>query len=70
MMNDVNDKLEQIVNDAMGRQLRGEKKQPNNEYQNIKQYTELTGKRFRMTKEQKTRNLTRDQAFDEFVGRA
>ena len=68
-MNDVNDKLEQIVNDAMGRQLRGDKKEPSNEYKDIKQYTELTGKRFRMTKEQKARNLTREQAFSEFTGK-
>lgn len=31
------------------------------------QYKEQTGKRFRMTRDQKQRNLTREQAFAEFL---
>ena len=34
-------------------------------YTCIAEYTEQTGKRFRMTKEQKSRNLTREEAFSE-----
>ena len=35
-------------------------------YASIEEYTEKTGKRFRMTKEQKERGLDRDGAFKEF----
>ena len=37
-------------------------------YESIDDYTDKTGKRFRMLKEQKDRGLTRDQAFDELYG--
>lgn len=37
-------------------------------YQSIEDYTEKTGKRFRMTKDQKNRNLTREEAFAETYG--
>ena len=33
----------------------------------IEAYKEATGKRFRMTKDQKSRGLSRDQAFKEFI---
>ena len=36
-----------------------------NLYESIEDYTAQTGKRFRMTKEQKSRELTREQAFSE-----
>tara|TARA_Y100000310_G_scaffold342559_1_gene446325 strand:- start:7845 stop:8129 length:285 start_codon:yes stop_codon:yes gene_type:complete len=36
-----------------------------NLYESIEDYTAQTGKRFRMTKEQKSRNLTREEAFSE-----
>jgi hypothetical protein len=35
-------------------------------YTSLDQYKTATGKRFRMTKEQKARELTREQAFAEF----
>ncbi len=35
-------------------------------YDSPDQYKAKTSKRYRMTKEQKARNLTRDEAFDEF----
>ena len=66
-MTNVNDKLEQIVNDAMTRQLRGDSKTSNAMYESIEQYTKLTGKRFRMTKDQKSRNVSREEAFQEFL---
>ena len=37
-------------------------------YTCIAEYTEQTGKRFRMTKEQKSRELSRDEAFNETFG--
>jgi hypothetical protein len=36
-------------------------------YASIEEYKRATGKRFRMTKEQKLRGLSRDEAFKEFV---
>ena len=36
-------------------------------YRNAVHYREVTGKRFRMTKEQKSRGLNRDEAFKEFM---
>jgi hypothetical protein len=36
-------------------------------YESIEDYTEKTGKRFRMTKDQKQRNLSREEAFSEFT---
>jgi hypothetical protein len=37
-------------------------------YECIADYTEKTGKRFRMTKNQKDRGLSRDEAFSEMYG--
>jgi hypothetical protein len=37
-------------------------------YESIEDYTAQTGKRFRMTKDQKSRNLSREQAFTETFG--
>lgn len=67
-MNDPNEKLERIVSDAMARQLRGgENAQSELRYESIDQYTQATGKRFRMTKDQKARNISREEAFQEFL---
>lgn len=40
---------------------------PKAKYNSIQEYTEATGKRFRMTKEQMQRNISRDEAFKEFI---
>jgi len=37
-------------------------------YGSIEEYTHITGKRFRMTKDQKARNLSREDAFNETFG--
>lgn len=67
-MSDPNEKLEQIVSDAMARQLRGsEEPQSQSRYESIDQYSQVTGKRFRMTKDQKSRNISREDAFKEFL---
>ena len=39
-----------------------------NLYESIEDYTTQTGKRFRMTKNQKERGLSRDEAFSEMYG--
>ena len=41
--------------------------EPGNVYESIEDYSQKTGKRFRMTKEQKERELSRDAAFEEFI---
>lgn len=38
-------------------------------YQTIEEYSQATGKRFRMTKEQAERNISREEAFREFIGK-
>ena len=35
--------------------------------QTIEEFTQLTGKRFRMTKKQKETGLSRQEAFEEFI---
>ena len=67
-MSDPNQKLEQIVNDAMARQLRA-KEEPVTQplFESIEQYQTTSGKRFRMTKDQVGRNISREEAFQEFV---
>ena len=40
---------------------------PKKSPQTIEQYTKATGKRFRMTKAQKERGLSRTQAFEEYI---
>jgi len=67
-MIDPNEKLEQIVNDAMARQLRAQDEpvtQPL--FESIEQYQATSGKRFRMTKDQISRGISREDAFQEFV---
>ena len=67
-MSDPNQKLEQIVNDAMARQLRA-KNEPVTQplFESIEQYQTTSGKRFRMTKDQVDRKISREEAFQEFV---
>ena len=43
--------------------------QPIVHYESIEHFTELTGKRYRMLKEQKERGLTREAAFNETYGK-
>ena len=45
-----------------------EQPESNPAYTCITEYTEQTGKRFRMTKNQKERGLSRDEAFSEMYG--
>ena len=41
---------------------------PTQVFESIEDYTAQTGKRFRMTKDQKARNLSREDAFNETFG--
>jgi len=75
------DELSSLINDAFdgvfGRKISQPKKpapkvkeQPKTSslYESIEDYTAKTGKRFRMTKEQKTLGLTREEAFSQTFG--
>lgn len=68
-MNDVNQQIEQMVNDALARTLRS-KDEPQGDplFESIEAYTKATGKRFRMTKDQIDRGISREEAFKEFTG--
>ena len=67
-MSDPNEKLEQIINDALARELRA-KNEPATQplFESIEDYQKSSGKRFRMTKDQVSRGISRDDAFREFV---
>ena len=60
--------LSNIIDDAFSQVFTEKKKDsmPSTpRYSNISEYTEQTGKRFRMNKDQKDRGLTREEAFAE-----
>jgi len=65
--------LEELIDTAFGQAFRKKGKQEpasqtrDAKYQSIQEYTEQTGKRFRVTKDQKERSLSREDAFKEFV---
>jgi hypothetical protein len=67
-MSDPNEKLEQIINDALARELRA-KNEPATQplFESIEDYQKSSGKRFRMTKDQVSRGISRETAFQEFV---
>jgi len=60
--------LSNIIDEAFSKVFSEKKESSSSEslkYSNIEEYTEQTGKRFRMTKDQKERGLTREEAFTE-----
>ena len=60
--------LSNIIDEAFSKvfiEKKEDHSSPSSEYTSIKEYTEQTGKRFRMSKDQKERGLTRDEAFTE-----
>ena len=62
------DVLSNIIDEAFSKAFteRSEDAKPQSpEYSSIEEYSEATGKRFRMTKDQKERGLTREEAFAE-----
>jgi len=62
------EKLQKIVTDAMKNQLKTEVR-PSAKYSSIEEYKRVTGKRFRMTREQTERGINREQAFQEFISK-
>lgn len=66
MSNDVEDRLTDLVNDALKNELR-DTTNMNFPFLNIEDYTAKTGKRFRRTKKQMDEGMTREQAFQLFM---
>ena len=62
------EKLQKIVTDAMKNQLKTDVR-PSAKYSSIDEYKRVTGKRFRMTREQTERNISREEAFKEFTSK-
>jgi ferritin-like metal-binding protein YciE len=64
-------KIDDMISSIFSSSLKEEVEEPQEEEatspQNIEEYTELTGKRFRMTKCQKEMGLTRQEAFEDFI---
>ena len=62
-------KLDDMISSIFSSSLKGEEtKEEEKTYEgprSIQEYTESTGKRFRVTKDQKERGLSRDEAFKE-----
>ena len=55
--------LDEVFDDSMEKHF--DNKKPEVIYENIEDYTNKTGKRFRMNKDQKERGLNREEAFGE-----
>lgn len=81
--NDLYTELTKLVDSAFDKHFKGKKMDNNQtqfsqptqttanntspKYLTIEEYTKATGKRFRMTKEQTQREISREQAFAEFI---
>jgi uncharacterized protein (UPF0218 family) len=65
MSNDIENRIGDMVTNAMKDNLSGTNQ--NWPFLDIQDYKTKTGKRFRMTREQKQAGLTREQAFAQFM---
>ena len=66
--NDLFKMIDDVVANVFSSSLKGESETPEEGYEgprSIREYTESTGKRFRVTKDQKERGLSREEAFKE-----
>ena len=63
-----NPSIGEIMTDDLTDFVASDKEHFPNLYESIEDYTTQTGKRFRMTKNQKDRGLSRDEAFSEMYG--
>ena len=63
LMTLLNEIMDEVFKEKMDDHFDGKK--PEIFYESIEDYTSKTGKRFRMNKDQKERNLSRDEAFRE-----
>jgi len=65
-MINLEDRLSSLIDEALKKQL-SNNNDINAPFMDIDDYKKKTGKRFRMTREQKESGLTREQAFREYM---
>lgn len=65
-MVNIEDQLTDLVREALKKEFEA-KHDINAPFLDIEDYTAKTGKRFRITRSQKEKGLTREQAFQEFM---
>lgn len=65
MSNEIENRISDLVKDAMKDNLTPAG--PNWPFLNIEDYTQKTGKRFRITRAQRDAGITREQAFQQFM---
>jgi len=65
-MRNLEDRLTSLIDEALKKQL-ANNNDINAPFMDIDDYKKKTGKRFRMTREQKESGLTREQAFREYM---
>jgi hypothetical protein len=65
MSNEIENRISDLVKDAMKDNLTPAG--PNWPFLNIEDYTQKTGKRFRITMAQRDAGITREQAFQQFM---
>lgn len=58
------EQVKELVNTTLQANLNGNSNYP---YLSIEDYKQKTGKRFRLTREQKQSGITREQAFQQFM---
>jgi len=62
------DTLHKLVSNAIKTEFTDQTKKPL-KYSSIDEYTKATGKRFRITKDQRERGISREDAFKEFMSK-
>tara|TARA_R110000782_G_scaffold137419_4_gene229907 strand:- start:801 stop:1019 length:219 start_codon:yes stop_codon:yes gene_type:complete len=65
-MGDIEDRLTDIVSEALRREL-SNSNSINSPFLDVEDYKKKTGKRFRRTREQIESGLTKEQAFQQFM---
>jgi hypothetical protein len=65
-MDNIEDRLKDLVSEAMRKEL-ANRDDVNAPFIDIEDYKKKTGKRFRMTKDQRDAGLSREQAFQQFM---
>ena len=67
----VNELLQRVIDSLVNESMKGhfEDNNPTLVFEDIEDYNRKTGKRFRITKDQKERGLNREDAFKELFGK-
>ena len=67
MSDNIQEKLDAIIDDAVSRHLKNSSLKGNLGYSSIEEYRRVTGKKFRRTRDQMKRNISPEEAFNEFL---